>query len=101
MIKCGKSDFGFIEKAKSTFPQAEFIEEDSCTGEEWITIAIALTGLSIQIVDFVFTHLTKSTEGEQDKKRKCEKRVIITPDDEISLIGYSKNDVIKILEELR
>ena len=99
MIKCNKADSSFIEETKTVFPNTEIIEEVGFSGEEWIMLAISLAGLSIQIADFLLTHLAKPKNEESSNESN--KRVIITSDGEISIIGYSRDDVVKILEELK
>lgn len=99
MIKCNKSDKSFIDDIEKSFPNIERIEEEGFTSEEWITFSIPIASLTVQIVDFVLNHLTNNKNAEQATDN--EKRVIITPDGEISLIGYSRKDVVRILEELK
>ena len=100
MIKCKMSDSQFVEDAKKEFPETEIIKEKHFGGEEWIVVAIPLIGLTFQIADFVFAHLVKLPKGKDDENDKQDKRVIIRPDGEISVSGYSMDDVIKLLKEM-
>ncbi len=99
MIKCKMSDSQFVEETKKEFPKAEIIKEKHFGGEEWIVVAIPLIGLTFQIADFVFTHLVKPKEVGDETDRQ-DKRVIIMPNGEISVNGYSMEDVIKLLKEM-
>lgn len=99
-IKCDKADMELINAAKEQYPNCDIIEEDSISGAEWVTIAIALAELSITIVDFILVHLASKKNDVSNSEDKTSKRVILSPEGELSFIGYSAKDVTQALKEL-
>ena len=100
MIKCSRLDLELIDAAQKEYPNADIIEEDSFSGEEWITIAIPLLELSITIVDFLLVHLSTSQKTDHPQEDVSKKRVIINKNKELSLYNYSAEEVVNILKGL-
>ena len=100
MIKCLKSDDELIKAATSSFNNVDVIEEDGFSGGgEWITIAIPLFALGVQIADFILTHLVKSPQDTESETKKKENRLVVEREGETSLLDSSKEDVIKYVED--
>ncbi len=99
-IKCDKTDMELINAAKEQYPNCDIIEEDSISGAEWVTIAIAIAELSITIVDFILVHLASKKNDASNSEDKPPKRVILSPKGELSFVGYSAKEVTQALREL-
>ena len=95
-----KSDNELIEAATKSFENVDVIEENGFSGGgEWITIAIPLAALAVQIAEFIFTHLVKSSKDNESELKKKEKRVVIDPNGDISLYDHSLDEVIEFIKK--
>jgi len=93
MFGCRKEDDDFRKDAKETFSEIEEFENYSFSGLGEMTILILpLTALVVQITDFILTHISN---------KKNSGRVVIIKGKKYSFEGYSKDEVIEILQELK
>lgn len=99
MIKCLKSDNELIEQVTNSFNDVDVIEEDGFSGEDFAMIAIPIAQLTLEVIDFICTHLTNPKKDE-DNNNVQEKRVLVSPEGEVTLTGYSQTEVVKILKGL-
>lgn len=99
MIKCLKSDEELIEQANNSFDNVDVIEEDGFSGEDFAMIAIPIAQLTLEVIDFICTHLTNSKKDKNINNTQ-EKRVLVSPEGEVVLTGYSQTEVVKILKGL-
>ncbi len=92
VLCCEKDDTELYELLQETFDDVTFVEARGFDGGTFILTAIVpITALTVQIVDFIITHLgqpSTTTRAVVDKNRK------------IVLEGYSANDVVKILKQV-
>lgn len=101
MIRCLKTDDELIEQATNSFNDVDVIEEDGFSGEDFAMIAIPIAQLTLEVIDFICTHMTNSKKGKENNSNNVqEKRVLVSPEGELSLTGYSQAEVVKILKEL-
>jgi len=90
-----KDDLEFKKEVETFFKnQVEFIDISPFDGLNIITLAIIpITSLTIQIADFIKTHLTNGNNNDK-------KRVIISKSGDINLTGYSGEEVDRILKTI-
>ncbi len=75
-----------------------FIEERSATGMEILLVAIVpIVSLTVEIIDFVLTHLVKKKEKEEPKKK--ERRIEVYKS-RIVLYEYPPDEAIRILKKV-
>lgn len=60
----------------------------------FLTVVVPISGLTVQIVDFIVTHFTKKGSGQKE----LPKRVLISKDGTIDLKNYDAKEVSMILE---
>lgn len=92
-VLCNKND-DFITICKKEFENTEIIETSSFSGYyDAAMLIIPLVALTMQTIDFILEHFSKPHNTG---------RVIIKKDKtKISLEGYTKDEIIEILEEIK
>lgn len=75
------------------FSDVKIIKKESYSGiEDAIILIVPVASLSIQLVEFVWTHFTN---------KKNSNRTVIINGKKRKIVGYSKDEVIEILETLK
>lgn len=99
---CQKNDNEFGKLVNAEFENIETLENFSFSGmEEFLIFLIPLTAVSVQIVDFIMTHIqTGKQKKENEREDKNIGRVVIVKGKKYTFEGYTKDEVIEILKEL-
>jgi len=93
MFGCRKDDNDFRKNAVDIFSEIEEFENYSFSGLGEMTVFILpLTALVVQVADFVLSHISN---------KKDSGRVVVIKGKNYTFEGYTKNEVIEMLKELK
>lgn len=93
MFGCRKSDQEFINIMNDNFEEIDECENFSFSGmEELVLFIVPIAALTLQVADFVRTHVSKP---------KNTGRVVIIKGKKYSFEGYTSNEIVEILKELQ
>ena len=91
---CEKTDKEFPVLINNEFVNTEEAESYGFSGmEDMVIIIVPLVALSVQVIDFIMTHISKD-------KPKSKGRVVIVKGKKYTFDGYTKDEIIDILKEL-
>lgn len=92
IFACNKDDKEFEEAICNTFTDVNVMENFSFSGmEEFLLYMVPIAALTIQIADFILTHI---------KDKRDDRMVIINGKKKI-FKGYSKDEIIEMLENMK
>lgn len=60
-----------------------------------MTVAIPITAVSVQIIDFILSYFYKNKEKPSSKEKR---RVLIMPNGSVDLKGYTEREARRIIE---
>ena len=101
-----QDDIEMKDDLERTFGDSlQYSEEFDYIGDIIAIYVIPATALAIQIIDFTLTHLVVKDYGtknksENEKEDVREKRKVEVDGQRISLVGYSADEIVKILSSL-
>lgn len=92
-----KTDIHFRDELEKMFGlEITYSQKKNFDGMSVIcTAIIPVAALTVQVIDFIFTHLAKKDSIED---KDAGKRVIISEDGSMDLTGYSGDEVEKIIK---
>jgi len=89
---CEKTDAEFSRLLTDTFSGVDELENFSFSGiGEILLFIVPVAALSVQVVDFILTHVSKN---------KQKGRVVVVKGRKYSFEGYTKKEIIDILKVL-
>lgn len=91
-------DIDFKKTLTSTFGEGvQIFESDGFDGNTFVFVAlIPIVSVTVELVDFFLTHLVKNKNVHSDNRV-----VMKSKGNFISLTGYSRDEVIDILKEIK
>ena len=92
VFACEKDDYEFKNLINNTFSDVEELENYSLSGmEEMLLFLVPIASLSIQIAEFIIAHLSRDDKD----------RYVIINGKKKTFKGFSKDEIIDILRELK
>lgn len=100
-IKFSENDKEMLQAVKAHFPDCQIIRSDKFEGTEIFLVAIIpLAGLTIQVLDFILTHLIHPKTEDTSTNMDTSKRELISEGksvDTTDLEGKTREEVIHTL----
>lgn len=92
IFACSKEDNDFRDIISNRFDDIEELESFSLSGmEEMILFMVPILSLTVQVVDFVWTHMSNTSKD----------RFVIINGKKRYFKNYSKDEIVEILQELK
>ena len=92
IFACSKEDKEFCKLVNENFTGVEELENYSFSGmEEMVLFMVPIISLSVQIIDFIFTHM-KDTSND---------RYVVINGKKKYFYNFSKDEIIEILQSIK